>query len=369
MKTETTRHQQTVRKFNLFFLFSILAGLQILYSAPVSKELTIYSTEIDDSVFIRIQLPENYNKYSDQHYPVLYLLDGDFYFDYAVATSNLLSKGIQPFTPEFIIVGISSSNRFRDFTPSHATVNNDNSPVPSNYKISGHADQFSAFMANTLSPMIRKEYRNNGFSVIFGHSLAGLYVMDLLLHQKAYYNAWIIADPSLWWDKEKLFRESTDLLKQPFNARSVFMGYTHSTSIPPGLDTTLMYDCNLEMDKRLQKKTSEFNLKTQLYPNCSHGTVVIPTLYNGLCSLFEGYSIDPKQHEFNLQKLLNQYEITSERIHFHLIPQEAQLEILVRYFLRDIHTRSIAKEFLVFWIKNYPKSKGWIFFQQKFDMI
>ncbi|WP_163707904.1 alpha/beta hydrolase [Mangrovibacterium lignilyticum] len=365
MKQGASRLKSLPLLVAVFFLLFTCSSQQTAFAASERIQQTLFSSEIDDSVKIDIQLPDSYSRFPDQTYPVLYLLDGNFYFDYAAATTQMLSRGIQPFTPEFILVGISSRNRFRDFTATNAKVNNDGTPVESIYQTSGGADRFTLFLTETLRPKIEFNYRSNGFNMLFGHSFAGLYTLDLLLHQKADFNAWLIADPSLWWDNESLFHESPVLLQKDFEPTALFLGYTNSISIPPGIDTTLMADCNHEMATRLQTKSHAFYLETRFYSDCSHGSVVIPTFYDGLCFFFQGYSTNPKQVGFDLNTLLETYESISQKIHFQLIPQQSQLENLVRFFMRTTNTRETARQFLVYWQEQYPGSAGWKIYQQK----
>ncbi|RKD91012.1 alpha/beta hydrolase [Mangrovibacterium diazotrophicum] len=365
MKQRTAFSRYKYRIIHTFLLLFIWSSQQTAFAVSEGIHKTVFSPEINDSIRIDIQLPDSYERFPDQNYPVMYLLDGDFYFDYAAATSQMLSRGIQPFTPQFILVGISTNDRFRDFTPTNAKLNNDDTPVPPNYHVSGGADRFTQFLTTTLKPQIEANYRTNGFNMLFGHSFGGLYAMDLLLHQKAEFNAWLIADPSLWWDKEHLFRDREDLLKRTFKPTTVYIGYTNSISIPPGIDTTLMADCNRTMTEQLQATMKNFHLQTRFYPECSHGSVVIPTFYDGLCFFFEGYSINPKLEGFNLAMLLKTYQTISERIHFKLVPQQDQLETLVRFFMRTPQTRAQAKEFLNFWQEQYPQSNAWVKYSQK----
>ena len=301
--------RQTHRNVLVFFLLYLGSSLTAAFAISSRQQMMLYSQEINDSIKIDIQLPDSYARFPDQRYPLIYLLDGDFYFDYAAATLQILSRGIQPFTPEFILVGISSRNRFRDFTPTKAQVNNDGSPVPPNYHVSGGADRFSQFFQHVLQPKIESGYRTNGFKLLFGHSLTGLYAMNLLLKQQASFNAWLLADPSLWWDKELLFRQSPKWLQQAFKPINLYLGYASSISIPPGIDTTLMADCNKAMAQRLQTRFVRDNVATRFYPKCSHGSVVIPAFYDGLCFFFEGYSINPRLKNFDLSMLLGTYQI------------------------------------------------------------
>ncbi len=340
----------------------LLSGIFLLLSVSLYSQNSIrystYAEEIGDSIAVQIQLPESYERFPDQHYPVLYLLDGEFYFDYATSTIRLLSQGIQPFCPQMIVVGITSKNRFRDFTPTQPSVNNDGSPLLPPYRNSGKADRFTQFLLKNLKPRIEADYRTNDFSLLFGHSFAGLYALDLLLHQKATFSACIIADPSVWWDQERIYKESDELiaqLKQPVN---LYFASANSISVPPGIDTTLMADCNQALAAKLNQQAN-FNIRTKHYADCSHGSVVIPALYDGLCFLFEGMSTNPKQADFTLETYLQTYKELSMRLQQPIIPQQSHLEVLVRFFLQFKHDKEKAGEYYNYWRTQYPDSPAW----------
>src|SRR5688500_5229246 len=70
-------------------------------------------------------LPNSYDEVNKKHrYPVLYLLDGDSYFQPAIGTVQYMSNGPggNCQIPEMIIVAIPNTNRTRDLTPTHTQI-------------------------------------------------------------------------------------------------------------------------------------------------------------------------------------------------------------------------------------------------------
>lgn len=135
-----------------------------------------------------VSLPSGYRESMDD-YPVLYLLDADQNMEHAVASARLLAawRGL----PELIIVGIPSTHRLRDYTPSKVQTYSDQS---------GGGDAFMAFITQELMPHIDAAYRTHPFRILSGHSLSGLIAADDLLQGSSSFNAYIITAPSLWWD-------------------------------------------------------------------------------------------------------------------------------------------------------------------------
>lgn len=72
-----------------------------------------------------VRLPSSYDDkiHAPQHYPVLYLLDGDSSFYWVTGAMNFMGGNLQ--TPEMIVVAIPNTDRTRDLTPTHTLVGYD----------------------------------------------------------------------------------------------------------------------------------------------------------------------------------------------------------------------------------------------------
>lgn len=125
----------------------------------IEDSLVIGSKHIFDSKImdedrpIIISLPKGY-KESDANYPVLYLTDGLQNIWHVIGTVEVLTRtgGIPP----MIIVGIESTNRDRDFSP---TINE-------NWPKSGGGPKYLNFIENELIPYIDTNYRTHPFRVL-----------------------------------------------------------------------------------------------------------------------------------------------------------------------------------------------------------
>ena len=95
--------------------------------------------------------------YLPQHYPVVYLLDGNDHF--ASVTSMVQYLAQEEICPEMIVVGIpntSDINRTRDLTPSQPA-SFDGMPA-ADLKASGGGENFTAFLEKELIPYIDAHY-------------------------------------------------------------------------------------------------------------------------------------------------------------------------------------------------------------------
>lgn len=178
---------------------SLLFGLSIHANAKVRGEAsvtTVTSEVLNESRELLIHLPNNYSRYKDTTYPVLYLLDGQRNFAHTVGTLDLLNQSGMAL--EMIVIGITNTERTRDFTPTYDESYNE-------WGISGGADNFLDFLEKELQPFVAKNYRTNGYSILSGHSLSALFTVYALQERPELFQAYFAFSPSLWWHKEVIF--------------------------------------------------------------------------------------------------------------------------------------------------------------------
>lgn len=164
-----------------------------------STVVTIKSNVLNEARELIIHLPNNYSLYKNVEYPVLYLLDGQRNFAHAVGTLDLLNQS--KMAQEMIVVGITNTQRARDFTPTYDESYNE-------WGTSGGADKFLEFVEKELKPYVSKNYRTNGFDVLSGHSLGGLLSIYTLQTKPDLFQGYFAFSPSLWWHKEVLFADA-----------------------------------------------------------------------------------------------------------------------------------------------------------------
>lgn len=340
-----------------FTTFAFLL-LQNTFAAENTIRYSVFSEHIQDSVICQVKLPESYSEFQEQRYPVLYLLDGNLNFELATSVIKIMSRGIQPFIPEMIVVGITSSNRLRDFTPTQALYHNDGTPTPPTYQLSGQAGHFNDFLAKELKPYLDQTYRTNDCNILFGHSLGGIFGLHVLLHRQSFFNAFILADPSIWWDRTKLLSDADSLLQQSFSGESVYHAIGHTTSIPPGTETMLQVEGNQSIAGKI-KKHSENSLRfsSHFYAGETHGTVVIPALQDALKFIFQGYFVNPKKETFTTVQLETAISQVSHNLRAPLIPQASHLETIARYCLTFLNDPQKAADFYRMGLNYYPENE------------
>ena len=169
-----------------------------------AKVITVTSEILNESRELLIHLPNNYLRYNDTTYPVLYLLDGQRNFAHTVGTLDLLNQS--GMAQEMIVVGITNTERTRDFTPTYDESYNE-------WGISGGADNFLDFLERELKPYVTSNYRTNNYAILTGHSLSALFTVYALHERSDMFQAYFAFSPSLWWHEEVIFPEAKEFIK------------------------------------------------------------------------------------------------------------------------------------------------------------
>ncbi|WP_052506679.1 alpha/beta hydrolase [Mannheimia massilioguelmaensis] len=210
--------------------------------------------------------------------PVLYLLDGNTQFPYAV--NSVKTDRTLP-----IIVGIGYNTdlsqviaeRTRDYT------------IPASgerFSKGGQAANFLAFITQKVKPSIEATYLiDKEKEYFFGHSFGGLFGLYVLFNQPELFDHYIIASPSLWWGNGAIIPKQQPWVSlSPQSILVTFGEYEEHPELDPN-----MYKKRLEKIKHRQHflTTREFasQLKMQGLPvqfelirQADHGAVIQPSI-------------------------------------------------------------------------------------------
>ncbi len=172
------------------------------------ENITVRSDVLGEDRTVLVWRPEGYER-SSRRYPVLYVLDAEYFFPQAVSAVQFLSelgyeRGQHPI-PEMIVVGVVNVDRDRDYTPSHAPVQ---SQGRLSFPTSGGAAAFEEFLAQELVPLVDSRYRTQPHRILSGWSLAGLFTVYAYLERPQLFSRYLAISPSLWWDDSLLVRQT-----------------------------------------------------------------------------------------------------------------------------------------------------------------
>ncbi|MDC6404652.1 MULTISPECIES: alpha/beta hydrolase-fold protein [Maribacter] len=246
----------------------------------------IKSKVLNEERQIQIYLPVNYED-SKEHYPVLYVLDGQRLFNYAVS----LSQSFKQFqlTPDFIVVGIYTE-------------------YPKRFQQLGEGkDTFIKYLSAELIPYLNKSFRTNNENLIFGWEYGASLVFNTMLSNPTLFDAHIMASAFPIMDAiDKL----NDVSALPTN-----LYFSVSPDEYDVKHSAVKLDSLLTQKNIKGLKWSFLKLDIE-----QHRSTGYPTLYHGLRNYYKYYQ------EFevnNLQKFINAggidyaYQYTKERAKRH----------------------------------------------------
>ena len=298
------------------------------------KVVTIQSKYLNEARPVTVNLPEGYYN-TKESYPVLYLLDGNKHIFHTAAICQYLSRvgRIQ----KFIIIGIKSINRFRDFTPD---------PIE-HHSGTGNSKNFTKFLVKELIPNIEQRYRVKPYRAIFGHSYGGSYAFHLLIDQPGFFNAYVVASPNLIILKN-IARKVVHQLDKGFkNPKFLHMTF--------GLIEGDFIKKSAEIKSILQSYTRvNFDWQIQILKDDNHSSTPHRTLYNGLERIFKEFW--DFSENIKGANLIENFKILSKKLGYRVkIPLSVLVNIGNAALAKDHLDR--AESIFTLLIQLYPESE------------
>jgi len=149
----------------------------------IGTRVSFESRILNETRQLEVYLPGDYDR-SAEKYPVLYVLDGDWLFQYCVSIVHMLTPN---YFPRMIVIGIPNTDRRRDLDPAAAGRPGEESG----------SERFLRFIREELIPFVEGKYRAHSFRILTGHSLAGLYALFNGLKSPSTFAAYIATSPSI----------------------------------------------------------------------------------------------------------------------------------------------------------------------------
>jgi len=310
-----------------------------LVSYQVGKRIDFHSNVLTEERQLLIHLPKDYEE-SNQKYPVIYMLDGNGHFKHAtIAVDDLQSRGMMP---KAIIVGITNNS---------ATRNRD---------LGEGSDKFWRYIQDEVITYVEKSYRTSSHKTLFGHSMAGAFVLDGLLDNISLFNGYIVASPGIGLDTYQRFNEYFQQSTKKINLVEGHTLFYSMAGISAELRETVLAATKLS-DLFKDKAPNNFNWKYLPLPQLAHMTTPVVTFYQGINQVFRDFQppsydsyqefVDGGRMEGIKQHYLKRsvkYQVTQE------IPNDF-IRRLGRPFFRDGH-KGEAIALLTENTKNFPES-------------
>lgn len=321
----------------------------------IGREVRFESTVLNEKRAIQIALPGSYaasHKYT--RYPVLYLLDGQKFFQTATGVVQQLSTDASPHIPEMIVVGIPSEQRVRDSSPTRSLKGPFGKDEPV-YAVSGGADRFLRFLTDELAPYIDRTYSTSGYRVLAGYSFTGLPVMHALFTRPQAFNGYLAIDPSWWWDDYLLEREARRFIADAKVENRILFVTTTTNNPPPEFFPTLRYvDTLAGMLEARPVAGLRFGIR--IYGDETHHSLALRSIYDGLSHIFEGYAPSLDTLYAHPERLEAQYLSLSRRLGTEVFLGEGLVDYFGSVFVNTY--RDLDKALLYFRLntRHYPAS-------------
>jgi len=215
---------------------------------------TIKSSILNQDREIQIYLPDSYID-TDQSYPVLYILDGQWFFSSGVAIQKALrTPGA---LPEMIVIGIKNTN------PLRRTLFGDEN------------EKFTDFLKNEVVQYIDSNYRTTQERLIFGWEAAAYYISELVLKENNIFSGAIITDGGY---------AEEDLVKAFRSEKAVYLFMANSRKDIYNIGST---DAFYEILKMNEPKNLIW--KYELFNDEVHKSLAYLAMYKGLKFYYHNY--------------------------------------------------------------------------------
>lgn len=312
-------------------VFNLCINAQQTTSIISGKKEIIHSKILNENRTIWVYTPNltNPNIDSLKKYPVLYLLDGESHFFSTVGILQQLSQANgNGILPEMIIVGIENTNRMRDLVPA----SDENG-----------SNKFLQFISEELIPYVNLNYKAAPYKSIFGHSLGGLTVIDILTNSPNTFDSYIAVDPSMWYQNEFYLKRTLDKIgKSELKRKKLFVATANT--LPKKLSfSKLKKDKSpetqhirsiLRLDNYLKNIKNGLDYQQKYYEFESHNSLPLIGEYDALRFIFNYYQFESNENDFKdsttliATKLKNHYSKVSQNMGYKNAAPEAFINYL-----------------------------------------
>src|SRR5687768_16630203 len=267
----------------ILFIFSLHLSI------PVNSQSTLppLTDSIDSKILnetrgIQVKMPNDYKPGLEQKYEVVYILDGEWYYELVPFTYNFAQSA--NYIPKSIFVLIRNrylngvNLRGRDFTPTKVTPDSS----------TGGADRFYDFLKKEVVPYIENKYPSNGQRTLVGSSASGLFCVYAFVKDPAFFQSYVASDPSIGYDNNYVPRITKKALDNiPASPGTSYIG---------GLPGTYRFTGIYQFDSVLKAHAPKsLRYKVVTYPDESHYSVQLKAFYDAFRFSHYGYAQKPPE--------------------------------------------------------------------------
>lgn len=311
-----------------------------------THEYTIASEIYKEKRSFYVKLPRTYEAGTKNKYPVVYLLDGKRYIQHYFNILDTLSEG--GMTPEFILIGIEHNSRILDLTPT---------PFQGR-EGTGGADTFLQYIEHELIPDINNRFKTNGFNILAGHSLGGLFTLHAMQAKPDLFDAHFAFSPSLYWDDQTTVNSVVAFLE----SKRIYHNFLYMNMGNEGLDDP--YDNSIAMRNGYMKLVGYIESNApEKFRFVSHhleqeyhvSTGVIGPFY-ALRSLYQKFPLPTAKIKKGLDAIKKHYEELSLEVGIEIKPTQGLMFNAGMYHLWADDDLNKGIDILEYNISQHPNS-------------
>ncbi len=182
-----------------YLMESVLLLAYLIAIPATAQEISFYSESLQEQRRATVTLPNGYVG-SLGEYPTVYVLDGQWYGNLVDSTLREANRFV-PLFPEFVVVSIDNSDRWRDFTPDTGQAK-DKAMFGGPYL----AEPFREYLEKELIPHIEQKFRVNQHRLAIGYSLGGGFLADTLHRRPELFSSYLLISPYLRWNDDAVLQ-------------------------------------------------------------------------------------------------------------------------------------------------------------------
>lgn len=327
------------------FLFLLLfIGINKLFAQSGDNKIAVgqidslHSNLLNEERKLWISVPDH-SPGDGKRFPVLYMTDAELFF----VTNRAMVQVLKDQMPDCIVIGIENTDRNRDLLPTHVDADLYMGQDSVALKTSGGAEKFEQFIEKEVIPYVESKYPTAPYRILSGHSYGGMFTVYTFVHHNSTFNAWIVSDPSLWWDHQLILRQAQEFLKtHQLKNETLFLGFANSVQSALGLDTTWVkrdtgrYTYHMRSILRFRDALQQ-NAKNGLrwgykyYPAEFHGSVAPLVEFDALKFMFDYYlmregdeMLKPGADAAGL--LQKHYQVISQNLGYTVLPDANNID-------------------------------------------
>jgi predicted alpha/beta superfamily hydrolase len=273
----------------------------------IGRTVSLHSEVFNGDRQVLVYLPDDYSR-SKAGYPVVYLLDGAFFF---LPTAELVDfYSMINRMPRMIVVAIVHSDRMHELSTAS----------------SGGSSGFTSFLREELIPFIDGRFRTEPFRILVGHSLGGLFSAHVLFEAPDLFQAHIAASPAMYWNGGSELERARAVLRSTPSLKN-FLYLTYS-----GGDGENIRTSTDQLIHILEESGSpDMDWKFEFLPDDRHNSSPVPSVLGGLSHLFSTWTY---LGEDSAEALIEHYRVLSEQFGFECRPEMGNVASRGRSLIR-----------------------------------